>query len=90
MEGCLPGIYLSVLGGHAQEENRAGVEAACSDSPLSGTGHAGKPPGPNSDTKGQVIQRRRQQILYAPVAYLNQEEGYDEMFIITGSFMYGQ
>lgn len=41
-----------------------------------GTGAAGKPPGPNSDTKGQIIQRRRQQIPYAPVAYLIQEEGY--------------
>ena len=55
-----------------------------------GTGAAGatgKLPGPNSDTKGQIIQRRRQQILYAPVAYLIQEEGYDEMFIITGCFI---
>lgn len=57
---------------------------------LSGIGDAGKPPGSNSDTKGQVIQRRRQQILHTSVAYLNQEEGYDEMFIITTCFMYAQ
>lgn len=52
-----------------------------------GTGAAGKPPGSNSDAKGQVIQRRKQQIPHALVAHLTQDEEYDELFIITGCCM---
>lgn len=75
------------------EQSKWGVQLALTvpswehrDQGTGAAGAAGKPPGPNSDTKGQIIQRRRQQ--YTPVAYLIQEEAYDEMFIITGCFIH--
>lgn len=92
MGGTLPGIHLSVLGGHAQKENRAGEGCILHkfSSLMSIEIRALELLGSHlvqTDAKGQVIQRRKQQIPHALVAHLTQDEEYDELFIITGCCM---